>query len=34
MAGQKHTFKMPTKKGTYKAVCFYHQQMILTIHVK
>jgi len=34
MGGQKAKFKLPTKPGTYKTVCFYHQQMILTIKVK
>jgi plastocyanin len=32
--GKKATFKMPTKPGTYKVVCFYHQQMTATITVK
>jgi plastocyanin len=32
--GTKETFKMPTKPGTYKVVCFYHQQMTATITVK
>jgi plastocyanin len=34
MSHQKKTFKMPTKPGTYKSVCFYHQNMVLTIVVK
>jgi plastocyanin len=34
MSKQKKTFKMPTKPGTYKTVCFYHQDMKLTIIVK
>jgi len=34
MSKEKKTFKMPTKKGTYKTVCFYHQNMALTIIVK
>ncbi|HEX3827095.1 MAG TPA: plastocyanin/azurin family copper-binding protein [Sporichthyaceae bacterium] len=34
MGGQKAKFKMPKKPGTYKMVCFYHQQMQLTVHVK
>jgi|GEM_PF-506451 len=33
-ANQKKTFKMPTKPGTYKTVCYYHQNMVLTIVVK
>jgi plastocyanin len=33
-AGQKKTFKMPTKPGTYRVVCFYHQRMTATITVK
>jgi plastocyanin len=32
--GKKATFKMPTKPGKYKVVCFYHQQMTATITVK
>jgi len=32
--GEKKTFKMPTKPGTYKVVCFYHAQMTATITVK
>jgi plastocyanin len=32
--GKKATFKMPTKPGTYKVVCFYHQNMTATITVK
>lgn len=32
--GKKVSFAMPTKKGTYKTVCFYHQAMELTIVVK
>lgn len=31
---EKHMFKMPTKPGTYKTTCFYHQAMELTIIVK
>jgi plastocyanin len=31
--GKKATFKMPTKPGTYKVVCFYHQNMTATITV-
>jgi plastocyanin len=34
LPGKKATFKMPTKKGTYKTVCFYHQAMELDIVVK
>ncbi len=34
MSGQKAKFKMPTKKGKYKVVCFYHQNMTATITVK
>ena len=34
MPGKKATFKMPKKPGTYKTVCFYHQNMTLTIIVK
>jgi plastocyanin len=34
MPGKKATFKLPKKPGTYKAVCFYHQAMVLTIIVK
>jgi plastocyanin len=34
MAGQKAKFKMPTKKGKYKVVCYYHQNMTATITVK
>ncbi|HEY2834456.1 MAG TPA: plastocyanin/azurin family copper-binding protein [Sporichthyaceae bacterium] len=33
-AGQKKTFKMPTKPGTYKVVCFYHRKMTATITIK
>jgi len=32
--GKKATFKMPTKPGTYKVTCFYHQNMTATITVK
>jgi plastocyanin len=32
--GQKVKFKMPTKKGTYKVLCYYHQAMTATITVK
>lgn len=34
MAGQKSKFTMPTKKGTYKVVCYYHQNMTATITIK
>lgn len=34
MAGQKATFTMPSKKGTYKVVCYYHQNMTATITIK
>ncbi|HZE65205.1 MAG TPA: cupredoxin domain-containing protein [Sporichthyaceae bacterium] len=32
--GSKATFKMPTKPGKYKVVCFYHQNMTATITIK
>jgi plastocyanin len=32
--GKKATFKMPTKPGKYKVVCFYHQNMTATITIK
>jgi len=32
--GAKATFKMPKKPGTYKVVCFYHQNMTATITIK
>jgi plastocyanin len=31
--GQKKTFTMPTRAGTYKVVCFYHQKMTATITI-
>ena len=34
MAGQKAKFKMPSKKGKYKVVCYYHQNMTATITIK
>lgn len=31
--GQKVTFKMPTKPGKYKVLCYYHQNMTATVTV-
>ena len=33
MAGEKAKFKMPSKKGKYKVVCYYHQNMTATVTV-
>jgi plastocyanin len=32
-AGEKKTFTMPSKPGTYQVVCFYHQKMTATITI-